>query len=51
MSAKFNIVKKFYDKKLWSIGRVENAVKMKWITVAEFETITGEKYNKEGEKV
>ena len=47
MSSKFNTVKKFYDKKLWSIGRVENAVKMKWITAAEFETITGQKYEED----
>lgn len=48
MSVKFNTVKRFYDKKLWSLGRVENAVKMKWITAAEFETITGQKYEEDG---
>lgn len=48
MSVKFNTVKRFYDKKLWSIGRVENAVKMKWITAAEFEAITGQKYEEDG---
>ena len=48
MSVKFNTVKRFYDKKLWSIGRVENAVKMKWITAAEFGTITGQKYEEDG---
>lgn len=31
MSAKFELVKKYYDEGLWSIERVHNAVG-KWIT-------------------
>lgn len=44
MSKKFSTVKSFYENKHWSISRVRNAVKCKWITSAEFEQITGEKY-------
>ena len=44
MSAKFEKVKKFYDKGFWTIDMVRNAVVKGWITEEEFEEITGEKY-------
>lgn len=47
MSKNYAKVKKFYDAGLWSEVRVKNAVKMKWITPAEYELITGEKYIEE----
>ena len=43
MSAKFELVKNYYDSGLWSITRVHNAVG-KWITAEEFELITGQPY-------
>jgi hypothetical protein len=30
--------------KMWNESRVQNAVKMNWITEAEFEVITGKVY-------
>ncbi len=41
-SRKFDTVKKWYDKGLWKIEAVRNAVKKGWITADEFEEITGE---------
>ena len=37
-------VKTYYDMKMWNESRVRNAVKMNWITEAEFEVITGKVY-------
>lgn len=42
-SEKFEVVKKFYDMKLWSIEKVKNSVG-RWITESEFKEITGEDY-------
>lgn len=42
MSRHFEKVKNYYDKGLWSIDRVRNAVVKGWITEEEFELITGE---------
>ena len=44
MSKKFKTVKNFYDRGLWSITRVRNAVEKGWITDEEFKEITGEDY-------
>lgn len=44
MSEKFIMVKDFYDRDLWDIERVRNAVVKGWITAEEFETITGQPY-------
>lgn len=49
MSKKYNLVKKYYDKGLWKIGAVRNAVVKKWITGEEYRAITGEAYEAEGE--
>ena len=47
-SKNFTKVKNYYDKGLWSKERVYNAVtnpaSAPWITAAEYEEITGEKY-------
>lgn len=43
MSANYEKVKVYYEKKLWSIERVRNAVG-RWITDTEFESITGMKF-------
>ena len=43
-SPKFNKVKNYYDKGLWTFEMVRNAVVKGWITAAEFEEITGEPY-------
>lgn len=43
-SKKFALVKKYYDKGLWKIGAVRNAVEKKWITAEECEMIVGEPY-------
>ena len=42
-SKKFDLVKDFYDRRLWSKTRVWNAVG-RWITAEEYEEITGEPY-------
>lgn len=47
MSKKFKTVKGFYDRGLWSIGRVHDAVVKEWITAEEYKTITGEEYKEE----
>lgn len=42
-SKKFDLVKDFYDRRLWSKTRVWNAVG-RWITAEEYKEITGEPY-------
>lgn len=44
MSPKFNKVKNYYDRGLWNLTMVRNAVVKGWITAEEFELITGEPY-------
>lgn len=44
MSKYYKLVKNNYDKGYWGIDRVRDAVVKGWITVAEFEEITGEVY-------
>lgn len=44
MSSKFEKVKSYYERGLWDISRVRNAVVKNWITPAEFEEITGTAY-------
>ncbi|MBE7718824.1 XkdX family protein [Lacrimispora indolis] len=46
MSKNFEKVKGFYDADLWTEGMVWNAVG-RWITVEEYQEITGEEYKKE----
>ena len=41
MSKHFNMVKDYYEKGLWSLERVKNAVRKGWITYEEYELITG----------
>ncbi len=43
-SKKYATVKKYYDMGMWTIGMVANAVVKGWITAAEYEEITREKY-------
>lgn len=43
-SPNYNKVKNYYDKSLWSIDRVYNAVVKGWITPEEYEEITGQPY-------
>lgn len=43
-SEKFEKVKHYYEKKLWKIKAVKNAVVKEWIAAEEYEEITGEKY-------
>lgn len=45
MSPKFQKVKNYYDKGLWNIHRVHDAVGKGWITEEEFTLITGEDYD------
>lgn len=44
MSKMYEKVKKYYDKGLWKIQAVRNAVVKGWITEEEFKEITGEDY-------
>ena len=46
MSEKFETVKKWYDKGLWDLIKVRNAVG-KWITKEEYQEITEEEYKEE----
>lgn len=41
MSRKFEKVKYYYEKRLWTKEQVANAVKKNWITEAEYEEIVG----------
>lgn len=43
-SKNFNKVKTYYDKGLWKISRVREAVVKGWITEEEFTEITGKPY-------
>lgn len=43
-SSNYEKVRGYYSMKLWTETRVRNAVKMGWITQAEFEEITGKAY-------
>ena len=38
------LVKKYYDRPLWSKARVHKAVECKWITADEYKEITDEEY-------
>ena len=42
-SEKYEIVKKYYERKTWDINRVKKAVGI-WITKEEYFEITGEDY-------
>lgn len=44
MSSKFELVKKYFDLKVWNVERVKMAVEKNWITREEFQNITGEAY-------
>ncbi len=44
MSKHFEKVKDYYDRGLWSVEKVRQAVIMKWITEEEFELIVGYEY-------
>lgn len=43
MSKNFEKVRQYYIEGLWTLRMVKNAVK-RWITVEEFEEITGQEY-------
>ena len=44
-SARYELVKNYYDAGLWKKKAVKNAVAKRWITAGEFEEITGEVYD------
>lgn len=44
MSPKYDMVKSYYDRKLWNKSRVKAAVVKGWITEEEYEMITDEAY-------
>lgn len=43
MSKNFDKVKNYYDRKMWSLERVQAAVG-KWITAEEYKEIVGEEF-------
>jgi len=43
-SPKYDKVKEYYDKGLWTKSMVRNAVEKGWITAEEYELIVGEPY-------
>ena len=42
--SKYETVRRYYERGLWSIKRVRDAVVKGWITEAQFEEITGVPY-------
>lgn len=46
-SKNFEKVKSYYDKGLWSIERVRQAVVKEWITKEEYKEIIGEDYKED----
>ncbi len=44
MSAKYEMLKNFYEEDLWDQERLKNAVSKNWITAEEYKLITGEDY-------
>ena len=44
MNSKFEKVKSYYERGMWDISRVRNAVVKGWITAEEFFMITDEIY-------
>lgn len=44
MSKNYAKVKNYFDRGLWTVEMVRNAVAKKWITDAEFENICKEKF-------
>lgn len=46
-SKKYALVKKYYDKGLWTAVAVRNAVVKGWITAEEYELIIGTPYEPE----
>lgn len=44
MSPKYELVRNYYKNKLWTEEQVRNAVVKRWITVEEFQDITGKLY-------
>ena len=46
-SKKYVLVKKYYDKGLWTEVAVHNAVMKAWITAEEYEMIVGTPYEQE----
>jgi hypothetical protein len=47
MSNRYELVKKYYDAGLWSKKWVRDAVIKGWVTIAEYQLITGEEYTNE----
>ncbi len=45
--SKYEMVKDYYERGLWSIERVRLAVQKGWITAEEYYEITGEVYQPE----
>lgn len=43
-SPKFEKVKSYFEKGLWKLKQVHDAVEKSWITAEEFKEITGEEY-------
>lgn len=43
-SKHYERVKSYYERGLWTLGQVRNAVVKGWITAEEFEEITGREY-------
>lgn len=48
-SPRFETVRRYYERGLWSVERVAKAVVCGWITAEEYEEIVGEPYPTEGE--
>lgn len=46
--SKYEKVKSYYDRGLWGISRVHDAVIKNWITPAQFEEITGVSFEEYG---
>ena len=47
--SKYDKVKQYYDRGYWSLQMVRNAVVKGWITAEQFEEITGQAYETDGD--
>ena len=47
--SKYERVKTYYERGLWDIKRVKNAVEKRWLTKEQYEEIVGQPYAEDSE--
>ncbi len=48
---RFDKVKTYYEKGLWNVNRVRDAVRKGWISAAQYIVLTGQKNEEDGDGV